>query len=172
MEDFVAYPSRWRIVLLILGALAFVAIGFLMIGAFGEPPRSDRYSPIMMSAIGWSAIIFFGLCAFAAGKRLFETGEELRIGRNGIQCRRWSDELIPWSAISDVTIWSTRGQRFIILHLFDPPSFPRRRGALGKLAVANRVLTGGDVCISLTTTDRSFGEAMAAIEQWRPRSAY
>jgi len=38
------------------------------------------------------------------------------------------------------------------------------------LAGANRGLTGGDVGISLTATNRSFEEAMEAIRVFRPAS--
>ena len=42
------------------------------------------------------------------------------------------------------------------------------RGLAAKLAFLNRKLTGGDISISMTATDRSYDEAMAAIEHFRP----
>jgi hypothetical protein len=36
---------------------------------------------------------------------------------------------------------------------------------------ANRLLTGGDVALSLVGTDKSFDEAMEAIAEFRRRSA-
>lgn len=168
MEDFVACPSRWRIGRLILGAVIFVLLGSWMAGLFGSPPTSHRYQQALVSAIGWSSIIFFGLCALVSARRLWDTGEELRIGRSGIRWTRWSDQTIPWSAISDITVWSGRGQSFIILFLHNPMQFPGK-GLLGKMAASNRALTGGDVSLSLTGTTRCFDEAMNAIEQFYPR---
>ena len=166
MEDFVAYPSRWRIVLMILGAIGFVALGLWMVGAFGPPPTSHRSGPIFTFVWGWVSIAFFGWCGVLGVKRLFDTGEELRIGTNGIRWARWSDQTIPWSEISDVTIWSYQRQKLIILHLRNPDLY-LRSGIRRVFVSTNRALTGGDIGISLAPTDRSFGEAMTAIEHFR-----
>ncbi len=166
MEDFIAYPSRTRVVLLGLGAAAFVALGLWMTGIFGAPPDSHRYSASTIFALGWICVVFFGLCGAAAIKKLIDAGEQLRIGRSGIRSTPWSDQTIPWSEITDVTTWSHRRQNMIILHLRDPSRFPGR-GIGAMLAGANRRLTGGDIWISMTATDRSFEEAMSAIAQFR-----
>ncbi len=168
MEEFVALQSRWRLVLLLLVAMAFVWAGLLMIGAFGPPLTSNRASPEFVTIFGWIAIVFFGLCAIVIAKRLVEGGEALRIGRTGISFAAWSDQTIPWSEITDISEWSFRGQRSIILHLRDPNRFPGK-GVLGFAAKANRALTGGDMAITLTGTNRSFDEAVEAITRYRAR---
>ena len=166
MQDFVALPSRWRLALMALGAAAFVAIGLWMAGMFGAAPRTDRYSADATNAIGWICVAFFALCGVAIVRRLFDTRAQVRIGPHGILWVRLSDRTIPWSDITDITEWSHRGQRMIILHLRDPARWPPR-GVSALLAGANRALTGGDVAISLTGTDRSFDEAVAAIGRFR-----
>ena len=142
-----------------------VCLGLWMVGTFGEVPASRRHSAGYMIGLGWLCIIFFGFCAVVGAKRLFEERAQLLIGPNGIVWPPWSDQLIPWSEISDVTTWSYRGQSAIILHLKEPSRFPGR-GLLSTLAGANRKLTGGDISISLTGTDRSYTDAMLAIEQF------
>lgn len=168
MGEFVAHQSRWRLALFLVGALTFVGGGLWMIGAFGPAPTSNRHSPEVTSAVAWLAILFFGLCAVVIAKRLFEGGEALRIDRSGISFAAWSDQTIPWSEITDISEWSFRGQRSIILHLRDPGRFPGK-GVLGFATRANRALTGGDVPISLTGTNRSFDDAVAAIARYRKR---
>ena len=74
--------------------------------------------------------------------------------------------LIPWSAIYDVTTWRYKGQKAIVLHLYNPENSPGR-GLAGILARFNRAVMGGDIGISLTLTNRSFDEAIAAIERFR-----
>jgi hypothetical protein len=167
MDEFVAQNSRVRLALFLLGAIVLVWGGLLLIGAFGPLRISNRHSPEVMAAFGWFGIAFFGACAILIAKRLFEGGEALRIDRTGISFAAWSDQTIPWSEITDITEWSFRGQRSIILHLRDPARFPGK-GVLGFAAKANRALTGGDVPISLTGTNRSFDEAVAAITRFRP----
>lgn len=169
MDDFVAHPSRWRIALLILGAFAFVVLGLWMLGAFGLPPTSERHSPSFMLALGWSSVVFFGLCGLAWIRRLFDGREQLRIGPAGVQSARWSEETIPWSEITDVTIWSYKRQKTIVLHLRDRARFPGR-GIAALLAGASRSMTGGDISISLTGTNRSFADALASIERFRARA--
>lgn len=165
-EDFVAQTSRWRLALLFTGCAAFVGIGMWMGGVFGTAPASRRYSPEVVFALGWCCALFFGLCGAIAFVRLLRGGEQLRIGIEGVRSSIWSDATIPWSEISDVTIWTFQRQNAIVLHLRDPARFPGR-GVLARLASANRKLTGGDIAISVTGTDRTFEEALAAIERFR-----
>lgn len=153
-------------ILLLFGGVGFVALGLWMVGAFVEVPSSRRFSAGYTMGIGWLSILFFGFCAVSIVKRFFDERAQLHIGTKGIVRSPWSDQLIPWSEITDVTTWSHRGQKFIVLHLKNPGRFPAR-GMLSKLAGVNRKLTGGDISISLTGTDRSYDDAMSAITRFR-----
>jgi hypothetical protein len=166
--DFVAYPSRSRDSLLISGAAVFIAIGCWMAGIFGPVPATSRYSEAFTVAFGWLGMLFFGACLIAGVKRLFETEEEVRIGLQGVRVRRSSDQTIPWIEITDVSTLSYKKSRTIVLHLRDPSLFPGR-GLYSKLDSMNRGLTGGDIAISLTGTDRSVDEALAAIAAARAK---
>lgn len=166
MNDFVAYAWRWRLALLTLLSVGFVILGLWMAGVLGEPPHSRRYPETLVIVIGWVSVVFFGLCGIMISLKLFDADEELRVGTLGIRWKSWSDQTIPWSEITGVTTWSFRGQNSIVLHLRDRARFPGK-GLLAPLAGANRLLTGGDVSISMTGTDRSFAEALSAIEWFR-----
>jgi len=166
VESFVAYPSRWRRALLALLASGFVVLGLWMVGTFGPVPTSHRYPHMETMIIGWVCVIFFGLCTIAYIPKLFETDEQLRIDASGVRYSQWSDTTIPWSEISRFTNWNYRRSRFIVLHLRHPRSFPGK-GLAAFMARANRKLTGGDICISLTGTDRRYDEAMSAMERYR-----
>ena len=125
--DFVAYPSRGRITLLVLGSMAFVAIGLWLAGAFGPAPVTTRYPVEVTIAIGWSSVAFFGLCGMGWTKRLFDTRECVRIGPAGIRWTHWSDETIPWSEVADVRTWSLKRQRLIVPAPPRRPAIPRPR---------------------------------------------
>lgn len=165
MDDFIAYSSRWRTAGLVMGSLVFVAIGLWMIGAIGPAPTSGRYSQSLILLAGWASIIFFGFCAAGWGKRLVDRQAQLRIGAAGIHSAPWSTQTIPWSEISDVGTWSSQGQTMIVLHLRDRTRYPGR-GLAAMLADTNRGLTGGDVSISLTGTDRTVEEALSWVERF------
>lgn len=159
-QTFIARSSPWRLALLALGAGAFVAAGLFLAGIFGPPPRPGR------EWLGWLCVAFFGLCGVMVLRRLIEGGDVVRISASGIYFAPWSDQTVPWSEIIEVTVWEFRRQKSIILHLRNPDRFPSTK-LLGKLAGANRALTGGDIPISLTGTDGSFADAMAAITYYR-----
>lgn len=166
MDDFVARPSPWRLGLLILLAAGFVTLGLSMVGAFGPVTPSARHSVRYLNTVGWAAILFFGLCGIVCIGQLFDRSERLRIGAGGIRGKATQGAAIAWPQIADVTIYQVRSQKMIILHLRD--GFPVISQGVGRLlAGANRHLTGGDISISLTGTDRSVKDAMAAIERFR-----
>lgn len=170
MDDFVAYWSRSRIALLALAAVPVVAAGLWMGGVFGPPPSSSRYQPEFMFAIGWLSVVFFGLFGVMWVKRLFDGREQLRIGSAGIRAAQWSDQTIPWSEIADVTTWSYRSQKAIVLHLRDKTRF-HGRGMAAMFSSVNRNLTGGDITISLTGTNRRVEDALSSIDRFRSRTA-
>ena len=166
MRDFIAYNSRWRVAGLILLAVAFVLLGLWMVGAFGAPPSSRRYPAPLTMGIGWLSLVFFGLCGIALAKKFFDAQVQLQIGPSGVRWYPWSDQLVPWSEIQRVTTWSVKRQKFIVLHLRNPERF-RGRGLTAIFGSANRRMTGGDICISLTGTNRSLDDAMSAIAHFR-----
>lgn len=163
---FIAMRSRWRIAGLIALALAFVALGLALAGVFGPLPGSSSDDGTERAVIGWVTIVFFGLCAVAGMKQLFRTGPFLRIDAQGITMAAL-DQRIAWNNIADVTTWQYRRQKSIILHLRDADAV-RRRGIMARLlASTNRAVTGGDISISLGTTDRTMAEALDAIARFR-----
>lgn len=167
MEHFIANQSRWRTLASLAGSLLFVVAGLWFLGLFGQPPSGPRASSEKILLIGWACVLFFGLCAAIFARRLFDGGEELRIDRNGILLHRLSDKVIPWAQIDDVGLWQFKRQKTIQLKLRNPEQFPGK-GLLGRMQAMNRALTGADVSISMTVTDRSTEEALAAIDHFRP----
>lgn len=176
MNEFVAHSSRWRLALLFLGSIGFVVLGLMLVGAFGDTtsfvdePRRRRLSPELAAVFGWLSIAFFGLCSVIIGKKFLENGAQLIVSSEGITALNWSDKTIPWAQISDITMSSVHGQKFINLHLKNPEEFPGR-GLAGKLAAINRKMTGGDVSISLNGTDKSFDGALSSIIHHRNSAA-
>lgn len=165
-ESFVAYPSLWRRALLASATLGFVVLGLWMVGAFGAVPTSNRNSYTASLIKGWACLIFFGPLAVAYVPKLFETGEQLRIDALGIKYSPWSHATIPWPEISAVTNWNYKRSQFIVLHLHHPNNFPGK-GLAEFMVGPNRMLTSGDICISLSGTDRHYDDAMIAIDRYR-----
>ena len=160
MFTFVARPSRVRQALILL-----VGIGFVLLGAWLAGLITPAYPP-GREWIGWASMAFFGPISLLHVRRLFETDDIVRIGPSGIWYRLWSDDTIPWNQITKVGGWQHRHQRSLLLSLVDPDRFPSTT-FLGRMASANRALTGGDIPISVLGTDRSFDELMAAVAEYQ-----
>lgn len=152
-----------------LGCAVFVGLGAWFAGLVDALPAPDRHSAAWTATVGWASMVLFGLFGVLWVPSLFNPQERVRIGPNGVRTAQWSNHTIPWSEIARVSVWSTYGQDTIILHLRDRSRFPPR-GMAALLAGANRSLSGGDVWISLTATNRSFEEAMEAIRVFRSAS--
>lgn len=177
---FVAHQSVWRTLLLIGLALGFVALGLWLAGLIGgtdfdDDPggrlaglsRLSGAAPSTVAAlIGWIAILFFGLCAVAGVRNLFQRGPVLRIDRDGVWHRRWSDAVIPWDQIGEPRLLTVQRQRFLSFDLVDRTRF-RPTTLAARLAGANRAFGYGDVSLGTTGTDRRFDDMAAAFFRFR-----
>lgn len=137
-----------------------------MVGAFGNEPGSSPYPPAVTIVMGCLVILSAGVCGAYGVRSFLDTRAQLEVGPTGIRWAPWSNHVIPWSHITDVTTWSQNRQKHIVLHLADPSLFPGQ-GLAGKFTSANRRLTGGDIAINVTPTDRSYAEALEAIARFR-----
>jgi hypothetical protein len=164
--------------LILLICLGFVTLGLLLAGVIGEVPDPDTSSrrgrgipPELLPYFGWFCAALFGMGVPVIIRRFFDHDVQVAIGESGIRVLRWSEATIPWSEIQRVSVWSYQRQKHIILHLVRPEAFPGR-GIAARLARANRMLTGGDIAITLVGTDGSFDDAMAAIKHFGGRGLF
>ncbi|MBN9466630.1 STM3941 family protein [Brevundimonas sp.] len=167
MNDFVAYPSRWRIICLILMGLAFVALGLWLAGAFGARPASRRYPDILTPFVAWGGLLLFGTATVRWIRQLFDRRELVRIGPAGVMVRLWSDDTIPWNEITEIAPRKINGVKYIAMKLRDRRRHPPR-GLARLLSGGDRLLTGFDLTVSLSATTHRPEDALAAIEKFRP----
>jgi len=166
IDEFVAYTSRFRLGVMTLVSLLFVFSSLWVEGVFG-PLQTTPSSLHHKNQLGiWVGIVFFGLASLECIRRMLRIREELRVGTAGIRWAPWSDQTIPWSEITEVTTSQVFVQRFVNLHLRNPARFPGR-GGLAWLAPLNRAVTGGEISVSLSFTNRSVRDAMSAIQRFR-----
>jgi hypothetical protein len=165
MNTFVARPALGKLLMMLIASLAFVFAGFWIAGFLGDVPKPGK------EWVGWLSIIFFGLCSVSIFSRLFDSDDQIRISSLGIYLKQWSHDTIPWSEITKVSVWKYKNNKTILLYLRNSQRFPSTT-LIGKLAAANRALTGGDISINLGGTDKSFDEAMTAIDYfWSKQNA-
>ncbi len=172
VKTFVAYPSRPVIVFFILTNLAFLTLGLWNIGAFGEFPDWYGEPPAILIVGSWIMVFMFIWIVAELIRQLFDDGERLRIGPEGVRSSLWSMQTIPWSEVIDITTYKVRSSKFIVLHLRDPARFPRSGSAFKRwISRLDRLAIKGDISISLNGTDRRFAEALSAMEYFRLKNS-
>ena len=166
-ERFVAHVSKSKTFVMLLIAAGFVTTGLWMVGSAEEIAASNRRAffadPTMTRAVGWIAILFFGGGAIVVFRQLFRTDPVLEIDERGILSRRWSDQIIPWSAIVRAAPNSIHYQKFLCLWLDVPERYPPR-STLGKFSRVNKGMGFGDLTLVTLGTDQSFKRLLEVVD--------
>jgi len=108
MDDIVIFPSRKKLALLALGALAFVAAGVFII--------TEPSMPWVIQLLGgYLGVGFFGICLGYAALRLVRPVPSLVISKDGVfeNASAIGAGMLRWSEIADVKIYSFMNQRFL-----------------------------------------------------------
>ena len=167
---FEAHVSKQRMGVIVLLALGFAVAGLWFVSAAEELSGSIRFvffrDPFVLRVFGWVAMLFGIACAIIAFRQLFRTGPVLEIAKSGVRWRRWSDTVIPWSAITDASSKSMSGQRFLCLTFARPADHPGRSTAR-LMAGMNKNMGFGHVAVSTNGTDRTHDELMLAVSRFR-----
>lgn len=102
-----------KLVLVIVGCLAFILIAWWMIVS---PLASEKRASAPFW--GWIALIFFGLCLIAALWRIFILPRVVvTLSAQGLRDLRLSRAEIPWGAVHDVQVIRVHSQKFVGLVL-------------------------------------------------------
>lgn len=113
MERIEIYSSKKKSWLLLIGSIAFVAIGFWLLIEADNSTGWRARNPILARGIGIASILFFGLGIFVGIKRLIKSKIALIIDSNGLNVnpKESLTEYIKWSDINgfeEIKIQSTR----------------------------------------------------------------
>jgi hypothetical protein len=161
VEAFTAHPAPFRIARLAFSSLLLGLLSLWFAGAFGSPPKPGS------EWIGWIGAVFCAVMGAGWVLRLRERRDQIVIDESGLTYRLYSDEHIPWSAVTAIDARRIRRQVFFSIYLDDPTAHPPSR-LLGKVASAQRGFGQGDFAIVATGTDRTADEVGEALFQfWR-----
>ena len=166
-DHYIARDSRWRLIVLLIASIGFVVAGLWMAGFLGEPPSSRRYSAGTAQIIGYASMALFGFLAFVIGKRLTNVGEAFRIDATGITHAQMVKQSFRWDEITQIFPVQISGQKMIAYDVVDE-RFAALSGLRGRLASANRSMTGCAFALAMSGTDAKFDEALAAVERFAP----
>lgn len=139
--SYAEYPDKKRLALLMLGSLAFVAVGMWMIisGSWGE------------AIIGVICVLLFGAALVFFLSRLLGRRPSLFINEEGIidDSSYVSAGTITWDEIEDIGITDYSGQRWISIKLRDPQAFLQKQPGFKRwLMNLNNMLVDAPIHIS------------------------
>jgi hypothetical protein len=167
-DRFVVEPSPWKLIKLFLIAAAFVLLGVAFVI---YPEAFDIAPPGIVKFIGWLCIAFFGLGIPIVGAQVIQRKPEFIIDRAGITYPKWSEDVIKWTDISDVSSSDVASTKFVVLQLAGAGSGrgDAEHGTGVKAAVmgVNRKMVGGELTIPLVSANKSLAEVMAAVARYR-----
>lgn len=138
--------SPWKMGLIVLGCIGFVAASALMIIGVIDGRRFG----LDASTVGWIGAIVFGAFLLLALWRLIGTrGPVVTVSPRGLHDTRISKKVIPWSAVRGVSIWQMSNQKIIVVAVT-----PEAEQAIGLTRMAkwtrgaNRSLGADGLCIN------------------------
>ena len=138
-ED-VVYHSKVRLILVVLGSLMFVVLGYWFVsGGVGT-----------VLVVGWLSIVFFGCCGIYGVWRLVRPTPAVIVSAQGIVDNATANSagLVPWSTIREVKILAFMNQRYLGIFVHDPAAFIAQHSRLKRVAMqSNFRLAGTPVVI-------------------------
>lgn len=159
---FEARVSRIKVLGLLLICVVSVIGGLLIGGVFG-----DGSDTLITRISGWLIVGVSGLLVAIGVTRLIRGGLVLRIDADGVYWRRWSEQVIPWSAIREIKVRELRGQQFLDVNLYDPAAYPPKF-LIRWVRRLNTARAFGDLSLNVFDSDRSFADLLAAFDRFAP----
>lgn len=159
-ETLVLRRSRQKSSLVLLGSVAFVAIGLLM--ALGEPSDSSRYSLEFVRLFGWLSIVFCGWAALASLRSLIRPIELVLTPEGFFVKGGWRKRQVAWRDVRRFFIGQVKRSKFVCYELNrEKTEFQRAMGLSGRGAWGD-----GQIPAHLETHP---DDVLDLLEDWRRR---
>ncbi|RYU95257.1 STM3941 family protein [Emticicia agri] len=154
--------SKQKLILLLLSAIAFVAIGIWFVAKPESFKNGLLGNPTIVLSIGILSIVVFGLAAFVMAKKLADNAPGLIIDKTGITDNSTGVPAghIPWSDIKEIKTSKVFSQKFLVIMVSKPEDYINRQGstAAKKGVEANYKISGSPVNIPSSTLKYNFDE--------------
>ncbi|RZK38618.1 MAG: hypothetical protein EOO90_21665 [Pedobacter sp.] len=122
MERIEIYSSKRKSLLLLIGSIAFVALGVWLILDADNLTGWRARSPIFTRGIGVASILFFGFGIFVGIKRLIKSEVALIIDTKGLNVnpKKSLTEFIKWTDINGFEEIKIQSTRIVIIGIKNP----------------------------------------------------
>jgi hypothetical protein len=162
-DETVVPLSRSKVLLLIIGAVAFVALGFWMFQLDSAWIESQRRfnNPLLVHAIGVASMVFFGFCGVVGIRKLLDRTPGLVLSSAGMSVASSTAPggLIPWGDVEGFATHEIHRQKFLVVKLRAPEKYVRTGGSIRQaLHRANMNMVGSPISLSSSTLKINFDE--------------
>lgn len=164
MAPIVIYPSRSRVLLILLGSIAFVA------GSAWMLTLPFQEIGIKGTIAAWLCVPFFGTTGLFALTRLFSNKPALTIDSAGItdNASGLSAGFIPWSDVTGAGIATFQKQKFLGISLRNPEDYLAKASSFKRLLMkTNSSWVGYVVNIPQVTLPVAVEDLLAHVNQYR-----
>ncbi|MBX9790099.1 MAG: hypothetical protein K2Y37_14375 [Pirellulales bacterium] len=148
-HEAIAIPlSKGKILLLLFGSIAFVAISIWM---WSYASEQQRYNPLSVQAVAVAGVLFFGACAIYSAMKFIDTKPGLVIDQQGIVDNSNAAAVgrVSWRDIVGLSVTTIAGQRMLTIELANPQQYIERLGFIRRLLnSASYRMTGSPINIS------------------------
>lgn len=161
----VIHLSKKKLVLLAVGATVFVALGIVLLFV---AKQLAGFEALLVQAVGWVCIIFFGLALVVALRKLADNRPGLVISDVGIEDNSSgvAAGLIPWIEIQGLDVSMVQSQQFLTIRVINPEKYLERGNFIKRLASrANLKYYGSPIQISASALQLDFEELVALVKQ-------
>ena len=168
-DETIVPVSRRKVLLLIVGAIGFVALGFWMFQLDSAWIESQRRfnSPTLVHSIGVVAMVFFAAGAVAGTRKLFDSKPGLVLSSAGMLIASASTGLIPWSDVARFDACVIQKQKLLVVKLVAPEKYLRAGGFLRQAAQrANMGMVGSPIAIASSTLKINFDELVTLCDAY------
>jgi hypothetical protein len=147
--------------------LGLVGLGLVMTAmsgaiAFGFIPNIEGS---FVQFVGWIGLFFFGASMLIGLSRLFTASKAiLTLLPDGLLDTRVAEKPIPWAAMEDIGVWSSHGQKIIVIAV--PPEVEAGLGLRRMVQMTrgvNAKLGADGLCIASTGLKISHDELLGEI---------
>ncbi len=163
--------SKTKVILLTLGAVAFVALGtwILTLDAEVIDNVGKFNNPKVVYGIGIASIVFFSLCGIIGISKLFDKSPGLVLSSKGLlDNSSWlSAGLVPWFEVVEIGEYIIQNQKFVSIHVKNPERYVDSNNILIRMANrANMKMCGTPINISANGLKISHEDLFSVIQEY------
>jgi hypothetical protein len=169
-DELVIELSRSKVLLIILGACIFIALGYWCFTRDASEMKGMPIDdPLIVHGAGIAGMVFAGLGVIIGIRKLFDKKPGLVLNSAGIidNSSGLSAGFIPWSDITGGEIYQIRRKKMLMIKVRNPEEFIRRGNVLRQALVRmNSKMSGSPIAITSSTLKIKFPELLARFQQY------